>query len=224
GRVDGSARAGAHDEADLRHDARGLHVPPEDLGVAGERDDALLDPRAARVVDPDHRTAVLHGHVHDLADLLGEDLGEAPAEDGEVLREDEDLAPEDLAVARDDGVAPRPPLHHPEVRLAVADVAVELDEGARVAEALGALAGEELSLRALPLDRLRAPGVARLVAERLHALELALRRLGTRALFVCRRHRWSVPRRRFGRATAGLGSRSAASTRSRWQRARSGCR
>ena len=73
-RVDRAAGAGAHHQRDLRHDAGRLHVPPEDLRVPGERDDALLDPRAARVVDPDHRAAELHRQVHDLADLLGEDL------------------------------------------------------------------------------------------------------------------------------------------------------
>src|SRR5207237_7923662 len=135
-------------ERDLLDDARALHVAPEDLRVARERDDTLLDPRSARVVDPDQRTAEPRGQVHHLADLLGEDLREAAAEDGEVLREDEDLAPEDRAVAGDDGVAVRAALHHPEVRLAVADVAVELDERARVAESLGPLAREELPLRA----------------------------------------------------------------------------
>ena len=77
GRVDGAARARPHHERDLRHDARRLHVPPEDLRVPGERDDALLDPRAARVVDPDHRAAELDRQVHHLADLLGEDLATA---------------------------------------------------------------------------------------------------------------------------------------------------
>ena len=76
-RVDGAAGARAHDERDLRDHARALDVAPEDLRVAGERDDALLDPRAARVVDPDHRAAVLRGQVHHLADLLGEDLATA---------------------------------------------------------------------------------------------------------------------------------------------------
>ena len=177
GRVDGAARARAHDERDLRDDARRLDVAPEDLRVAGERDDALLDPRAAGVVDPDHRAAVLDGQVHDLADLLGEDLAERAAEDGEVLGEDEDLAAEDRPVAGDDRVAVRAALHHPEVRLAVADVAVELDERAGVAELLGALAGEEPALLAPRRDGLLAAGVERLLAQLLQPLELARRRL-----------------------------------------------
>ena len=167
GRVDRAAGAGPHHERDLRDDAGRLHVPPEDLRVPGERDDALLDPRAARVVDPDHRAAELDRQVHHLADLLGEDLGQRPAEDREVLREDEDLAAEDRPVAGDDRVAPRPALAHPELDLAVADVAVELDERARVEELLGALAREQPPLLAPLRDRLLAALVARLVAERL---------------------------------------------------------
>ena len=91
--------------------------------------------------------------VHHLADLLGEDLAQRAAEDREVLREDEDLAAEDRPVAGDDGVAVRAAVHHPEVRLAVADVAVELDERARVAELLGALAREQPPLVAPARDR-----------------------------------------------------------------------
>ena len=40
--------------------------------------DAFLDARAARIVEPDDGAAVLHGQVHDLADLLGEDLASEP--------------------------------------------------------------------------------------------------------------------------------------------------
>jgi hypothetical protein len=175
-RVDRAARARAHHERDLGDHAGALDVAPEDLRVAGERDDSLLDAGPARVVDADHRAAVLRGHVHHLADLLGEDLGEGAAEHGEVLREDEDLPAEDRPVAGYDRVAVRSPVEHPEVGLAVADVAVELDEGAGIAEALGALAGEQLPRRTLFLDGLLAPGVAGLLPKRLEPLELGARR------------------------------------------------
>src|SRR5262249_17875329 len=152
GGIDGAPRTRAHHQADLGDHARALNVPPEDLRVAGERDDAFLDARAPRVVDPDHRTAVLRGRVHDLGDLLGEHLGEAAAEDGEILGEDEDLPPEDRSVAGHDGVAVRPTVQHSEVRLAVADVAVELDERAGVEQPYQTLSREKLSLGSLPLD------------------------------------------------------------------------
>src|SRR5438874_2386154 len=46
-RVDSATRAGAEDEAQLWDETARLDVAPEDLGVAGQRHDALLDARAA---------------------------------------------------------------------------------------------------------------------------------------------------------------------------------
>ena len=147
GRVDGAARAGAHDGRDLRDDAGGERVAQEDVGVAGEGGDPFLDPRAARVVQADDRRARLHREVHHLADLRGVRLGEGAAEDGEVLREDEDGAPLHADRAGDDAVArdrvARPV--HAEVAAPVDDEGVGLLEGARVAEKLDALARRELA-------------------------------------------------------------------------------
>ena len=85
-------------------------------------------PRAARVVESDHRRAVAHGEVHDLADLLGERFGERPAEHGEVLREDIHKTAVDAAVARHDAVAVVFLVLEPKVMRAMDDEAVELDE------------------------------------------------------------------------------------------------
>ena len=87
------------------------------------------------------------------------------------------LRPKIGPVAGDDRVAVRAPVHHPEVRLAVADVAVELDERARVAELLRALAREQAAFVAPLLHRALAAGVQRLVAQLAQPLELRLRRL-----------------------------------------------
>ena len=57
----------------------------------------------------------------------------------------------------------------------MAHVAVELHEGARIEELLDPLAGEELPLASLPLDRLRATGVERLLPKRGEPVELGLR-------------------------------------------------
>ncbi len=70
GRIDVAARARAHDDGDLRDDARGQHVAQEHLAVAAERGDALLDARAAGIEQADDRRAVLQRHVLDLGDLL----------------------------------------------------------------------------------------------------------------------------------------------------------
>jgi hypothetical protein len=144
-----------------------------DLCIAGKRDDALLDPCTARVVDPDHGAPVLEGQVHDLADLLGEDLAERATEDREVLREEEDLAAEDRAVAGDDSVPVRAAIHHPEVRLAMADVSVQLDERAWITQLLGAFPGEELTLFAAARHGLLAAGMQRRSSQLLEPLELS---------------------------------------------------
>lgn len=89
GTVHRAAGAGPQDQADLGHHAAGEHVTQEDIGVTRQGVHALLDAGAAAIVEPDHRRADLYGQIHDLADLLGEGLGEAAAEDGEILTEHE---------------------------------------------------------------------------------------------------------------------------------------
>ena len=78
-------RARTHDEADLRHHARCQHVALEHLGIAAKARHALLDARAAAVVNTDDRRADLHRIVHDLADFHRMRLGKRTAEDGEIL-------------------------------------------------------------------------------------------------------------------------------------------
>ena len=171
GRVDRAARARAHDERDLRDHAGGLHVSQEDVGVAGERDDALLDAGPARVVDSDDRAAEPGGHVHDLHDLLGKGLAQGAAEYGEVLREHEHPPALDRAVPGDDAVAVRPVLHHSEVRVAVLDERIQLGERAGIEQELHAFARQELAALALPLDRRGRSGVRRLLAQPLDRLD-----------------------------------------------------
>ena len=98
--------------------------------------------------------AGLQGQVHDLDDLLAEDLAERSAEHREVLGEHEHLAAVDGAVAGDDAVAVRAFALDPEAVRAVAGECVELDERARVEEGLDPLAGGHLAARVLRVDRL----------------------------------------------------------------------
>ena len=107
----------------------------------------------------------LHGEIHDLADLLGEHLAQRAAEHREVLREDEHLPPDHRPVAGDDRVAVGAAVHHPEVRLAVANVAVELHERPRVAQLLRALSREQAAFVPPLLHCALAAGVERLVAQ-----------------------------------------------------------
>jgi hypothetical protein len=152
GRVHVAAGAGAHDDGDLRDDAGGDDVAPEDLAVAAERRDALLDARPAGVEEADDRRAGLERHVLDLGDLLRVRLGQRAAEDGEVLGEDEDRAAVDGAPAGHDAVARDLLPGHAEVRRPVLDEHVELLERAVVEEEVDALPRGQLAALVLRLD------------------------------------------------------------------------
>jgi hypothetical protein len=166
-RIDGAARARAHDGRELRDHAAGARVAVEDVGVTGQRLDALLDPGSARIVEPDDRRAGLHGQVHDAADLLGVGLRQAAAEDGEVLAEHVDQPALDGAVSGHHTVPVGPVVHHAEVVVAVPDQGADFLEGAFVEQEVEAFAGGELALGVLRLDAswtaaqlgLGAPGV-----------------------------------------------------------------
>ena len=103
---------------------------------------------------PIDRAAGLQRQVHDLDDLLAEDLAERAAEDGEVLREHAHRPAVDGAVAGDDAVAVRARAPaSAEVVGAVPGQLVELDERALVEQRLDPLAGGLLALGVLLLDR-----------------------------------------------------------------------
>ena len=155
GRVDGAARARPHHGGDLRHDARGQRVAQENVGVARERHHALLDPRAAGIVQPDHGHARLHGEVHDLADLARVRLGERAAEDREVLCEGEDGAAVDAPRARHHAVTRDALGVHAEVVVLVDHEAIHLRERPLVEEDFESLAGRFLPRLVLALDPLR---------------------------------------------------------------------
>ena len=182
GRVDRSARARPEDHRDLGHDARGEDVAQEDLRVAAERRDALLDPRTAGVVEPDDRCPDLHREIHDLADLLGVRLGQRAAEDREVLAVDEHQATVDGAVTRDHAVAEDALPVEPELRRAVRDERVELDERVRVQQQVQSFARRQLARGVLALGPLRSPtrpGFRAQLLESRHPLRVGRHVLGS---------------------------------------------
>ena len=135
-------------------------VALEHLGIAAERGHALLDARAARVVQADHRRADLHRGVHDLADLLGMRLAERAAEHREVLAEHEHQPAVDRAVAGDDAVARDLVVGHAEIGAAMLDEHVPFLERALVEQQLEPLARGELALAVLRGDALLAAAEA----------------------------------------------------------------
>ena len=134
--VDGAARTRSHDDRDLRDNARGGRIAEEDAAKARERIDALLDAGTTRIVDADARRTHLECEALHLPDLVGVLLAEAAARDREVLRIGVDQTAVDRAVARDDAVARHVLLVHAEVRAAVFDEHIELDERILVKELL----------------------------------------------------------------------------------------
>jgi hypothetical protein len=150
GRVHGPARAGAEDQAELGDDAARLDVAPEDLGVAGQGHDPLLDAGAARVVDADDRHPVLVREVHDLAHLLGEDLAERAPERGRVVAEQHHVAPADRRRPGHDAVAGGPPVGEPEEPGPVPGEQVQLVERGAVHQPLDPLPSRQPALVVLP--------------------------------------------------------------------------
>jgi hypothetical protein len=141
-----------------------MGVALEDLGVQPQRDHALLDPRASGVVDADHRAAGAQGVVHDLADLLAEDLAQRPAEDREVLAEYRHRAAVHGAVAGHHAVAVGAVAVLAEVGGAVPGQRVELHERARVQQGVDPLARGPLALGVLLSHRTLGSGMHRLMA------------------------------------------------------------
>ncbi len=153
-RIDVAAGARAHDDGDLRDHARRNDVAAEHIGIACERSDALLDARAAGVIEPDDRRPRLHRHVLQLCDLQRVGLGQRAAEHGKILGEHESLASVDGAPAGDDAVAGDLVLFHAEFGGAVLDKHVEFLERTLVEQQLDALPRGQLAAGVLRLDAL----------------------------------------------------------------------
>ena len=66
-RVHRAARTWAHDDGNLRHNARRHNIALEHFSVASKRGNAFLNTRTSGIVYANHRRAVLHRHIHDFA-------------------------------------------------------------------------------------------------------------------------------------------------------------
>ena len=69
----------------LRHHPGGPRLGCVHRAVSGQCIQALLYPGAARINEPDHRAARLHGHIDDLHDLSGVHPAHGPVKYGEIL-------------------------------------------------------------------------------------------------------------------------------------------
>jgi len=150
--IDSASGARTHDRGDLRDHPAGQRVAQKNVGVAAQRDDALLDARAAGVIESNDRRAVLHRQIHDLDDLCRVRFGERSAEDGKVLREGVHEPAQNRAVAGDHAIARHALLLHSEVGIAVDDELIEFLKRPRIEQQGDAFACGELAFVVLPLD------------------------------------------------------------------------
>ena len=154
--VNSTARAGSHDNRDLRDNARGLCVAVEDAAVARESIDRLLDTRTARIVDADAGRAHLHRKIHDLPDLVCMLLTERAALNRKVLRKCIDKTTVDRAVARYNTLARELFLLLAEVGAAMANEHIKLDKAVLIEKQIQTLTRRKLALCVLLLDGLLA--------------------------------------------------------------------
>ena len=145
-RIDRTAGAGTHDAGDLRNDTRCKNITLEDLAKACHRSDAFLNAGTTRVVETDERSAYTHGHVHDLADLLGHGDAKRTTADRKVLSIEEDESPADGSRSCDNTIAERVRLVGAEVGATVDQEHVGLLERAWIDQCLNALACRQLAL------------------------------------------------------------------------------
>ena len=143
--VDRAAGAGPHDDRYLGDDARGQGVAGENLAIGPQRVHAFLDARAARVIDADHRGAVLQGQVQDLAHFGAVDIADRAALNGKVLGKDIDRAPVDCAPACDHAL-------RREFVGAAGGKGVQFVKAARVEQQVDALASGQFAFVVLALD------------------------------------------------------------------------
>ena len=115
-------------------------------------------------------------------------LRQRAAEHREVLREQKDRPPVHRAVPGDDAVAQHLVLGHAEVGAAVRDQLVHLDEAARIAKPVDALARGQLARLVLALGALGSAGGRCLPFQRFQRREPPVALLAAAQILGLRRH------------------------------------
>src|SRR5690348_3620708 len=104
-RIDVTAGARAHNDADLRDHARGYDIALEDLTVTAKSRDTFLDTCTAGIKQADDRASRLHRHVLHLDDLLRVRLRKRATEHGKVLGKEVNGPAVDRTPAGDNAIA-----------------------------------------------------------------------------------------------------------------------
>ena len=169
-RIDGTSGAWSHDRRNLRNHAAIQRVAQENVGIPRQRHHAFLNPRPARIIQPNHRRAHFRRQVHDLHDLSRIRLRQRSAEHREVLGKHIDQPPLNAAVASDKSVAVDFLLGHAEIIAPVRDQFVGLLERALIEQELDPLARRHLSFFVLALAAL---GPAAILGELVALVQLS---------------------------------------------------
>ena len=151
-----AARARSADQRDLRHRAGQHHVGVEDLAIAGERIDAFLHARAARIVDEDERRAGLQRLLHDLGDFDGVHFAGRTAGHREILARQVHQAAADGRRAGHHSVGRKALAGHAEQRGAMLGEQAGLLETARIHQRVHSFARRQLAALVLLFEPVRA--------------------------------------------------------------------
>ena len=163
-RINGTTGARTHDRTDLRDDTGSQYVAFEDLTISGQGGNALLNTCAARVVHADDRSAIGHGHIHHLANLLSHCLGQRATIDCEVLSIDINQTTINRCRTCDDTIAEELLLFHAEVVATMEFEHIILFKAAIVYQHVDALTGCVFATCMLLVNCLLATAQASLLA------------------------------------------------------------
>ena len=120
--------------------------------VTGQRVDAFLNARAARIVDTDERNAHIEGIIHDLGDLAGVHEAQRTAGHGEVLCKYGDRLTADHTRTDDYAVSGKRFVLHPEITAVMLHENIVFMERVLVQQGDDTLTGREFPHRFLFLD------------------------------------------------------------------------
>ncbi len=147
--VNGTTGTRTKDCADLGNNTRCVDVALENLGIASQSVNALLDAGATRVVQADNRSTLLHGQIHHLTHLQCHGLTQRTANDGCILSKHIHQTATDGTETGYNAVTVIGLLLHAEVGAAVLNKHVQFLETALVKEHVDALTGSEFALLVL---------------------------------------------------------------------------
>ena len=201
-RIDRAARRWSHDHRNLRDHPRGQDIALKHLRIADQTGHTFLNARAARIVQPDQRRAILDRHIHDLADLLRMGFRKRAAKHGKILRIDINHAPIDRAPAGHHAITRRAVAVHAEFGRTVGDEHIEFLETVVVQQQFQPLTRGQLAACVLGVDAFlpaaqpgRLPALFQLVQNIAHIppLGLALALISGSLTESRRRHKRARP-------------------------------